>query len=158
MFILFNLIRSQFLIAALMAYVWRGILPSSSNTPMFVVCFCTPKMCLQAMRWNFSIGLSFGGFRPPQKSLKYKRMGFMRVSRRCKVVLMCVWKDVPIEFFSLKNAFMALFRRSLKPVLISPEGVIMNPRYLNVRTVSILVLLILKFFLINLPVLLNIMH
>ena len=36
---------------------------------------------------------------------------------------MFLWKAVPIEILSLKNAFMALSRKSFKPLLVSPDGV-----------------------------------
>ena len=96
-------------------------------------------MCLQAMWWNFSIGLSLGGggFKQPQKSLAYKNIGFIRVSSRFSVLVVCGKLLLPIEFFSLKNAFMALSRRSLRALLIPPDGVNRSPRYLTVLLISV---------------------
>ena len=45
----FRFIRSQFFNADLVAYVRRDILPRSKSIPTFVVCFDTPRTCLQVI-------------------------------------------------------------------------------------------------------------
>ena len=52
------------------------------------------------------------------------------------MIFMFNLKVSPIAFFSLKKAFSALSRKSSIPVLISPDGVRRNPKYLNFFTFS----------------------
>ena len=64
-------ILSQFLMACFKANIWRGNLPNSSNTPILVVCFFTPRRCLHIIVCKVSTGLFLGNFRQPQKSAQY---------------------------------------------------------------------------------------
>ena len=66
--------------------------------------------------------------------------------------------DDPIWFLSFINVLNALSRRSCSPLLISPDGVNRNPRYLYERTFSNSTPLKWNLFLNSLPVLLKIMH
>ena len=71
---------------------------------------------------------------------------------------MNILKPSPSFLLSCVIALLARDIRSFRLELISPDGVTTNPRYLYSLTVLIVVTSILKFRLINLPVLLNIIH
>ena len=43
--------------------------------------------CLHIIIWSRSIGLSFGNFRHPQKSLEYSKIGFYHSSRGLRLLL-----------------------------------------------------------------------
>ena len=66
----------------------------------------------------------------PQKSLAYKRIGFTSVSSSFRESNGNCIKSGPNFFLIFIKAFNALSFKSFSPELISPEGVIKNPRYL----------------------------
>ena len=70
-------ILSQFFTENLAAYICMGAFPNSRR-----ICFWTPSI------W-FSIGLDFGNFMQPQKSLAQSIMGFINVSTNESVVNTC---------------------------------------------------------------------
>ena len=113
-----------------LAYNVKGTLPTSKRTPIFVVLLCTPINCLHIEIWRFSIGLFFGRFKHPQKSLLYRSIGFIIISIKVRVVLISWLKDVPRLFFNPIYAFSALSLKSLRPLFISPDGASRKPSYL----------------------------
>ena len=136
-----------------------GTNPSSKSTPSVLVCLLTPRSCLQNIMKNFSIGWFFGCFRQPQKSLQYSRIGLIKYVNICRVLDKSSLRWIPSAFFILAYAFSARIRRSSNPVLISPDGVTMNPRYLYSLThVRRMFLYVNLWFLRSRPVLLKTMQ
>ena len=98
-----------------------------------------------------------GVLRHRHKSLTKIIRGFTRESYRGLVICTFLWNKDTMVFLSFINAFNALSRRSLSPLLISP-GVNKKPTYLYERTVSNSVSLQEKRLWISLSVLLKLIH
>ena len=68
-------IRSQFLTVAFIALSLIGVDPISRWTPLVLVCCRTPSNCFRKLMCTRSMGLFFGCFSVPQKSLQYNKIG-----------------------------------------------------------------------------------
>ena len=55
--------------------ICKGYLPNSRRTPIFVVCFPTPRIFLKNLIWTFSRGLLAGCYLASKKSLLSSKIG-----------------------------------------------------------------------------------
>ena len=78
-------ILSQFFILAFLACNNMGNFPNSRNTPIFVVCFCTPRRSLRNVFEQFQLGY-FLAFLDSPKNHYHKVITHKVITQICKTV------------------------------------------------------------------------
>ena len=90
--------------------ILKGRQPSSTNTFELFELFLTPSICLQSVRWNFSIFLKlFWSLGSPQLSQAKSTTGLMVVSIRFKFVLTVFPSDLHKNRWVINHLYFSLY-------------------------------------------------